>query len=528
MKPKQHQIEIINIQAKYHNDPSAIFNHLCGQRTSTLLLESATINKKHNIESMMIIDSALRIAAHKQNTVTIQALSENGLSLLPLLDEILPTNITNNILSNSRELTFPIIKISEHDEDMKLQSTSIFDCLRWLLQLTKQPQNITNKAIFFGGLFSYDLVTCFESVPSLKNGPKCPYFCFYLAEILLILDHQHNTCNFQASLFNNNNHQEKKRLQNKLYTLQKYMNKTPKPIHSQIIKNLNPTCNKNDEEYKKIIKKMQSAIQKGEIYQVVPSRKFLLPCPSPLAAYHILKTENPSPYMFFMQDHKFTLFGASPESSLKYDSNTRKIEIYPIAGTRPRARNIDGTLNIDLDNRIELEMRSDHKELSEHLMLVDLARNDLARVCIPGTRYVSDLLKVDRYHFVMHLVSRVIGKLRHDLDIFHAYRACMNMGTLSGAPKIRAMQLISEVEKQRRGSYGGSIGYFTGAGNFDTCIIIRSAYIENGIATVQAGAGIVVDSIPQNEADESRNKAQAVLQAIKNAHSTSFKRNFHG
>ena len=217
----------------------------------------------------------------------------------------------------------------------------------------------------------------------------------------------------------------------------------------------------SDEEYGAVVRKMQRAIRAGEIFQVVPSRRFSLPCPSPLAAYDVLKKSNPSPYMFFMQDNDFTLFGASPESSLKYDAVSRQIEIYPIAGTRPRGRRADGSLDRDLDSRIELEMRTDHKELSEHLMLVDLARNDLARICTPGSRYVADLTKVDRYSFVMHLVSRVVGELRQDLDVLHAYRACMNMGTLSGAPKVRAMQLIAAAEGKRRGSYGGAVGYFT-------------------------------------------------------------------
>jgi anthranilate synthase component 1 len=141
--------------------------------------------------------------------------------------------------------------------------------------------------------------------------------------------------------------------------------------------------------------------------------------------------------MFFMQDNDFTLFGASPESSLKYDATSRQIEIYPIAGTRPRGRRADGSLDRDLDSRIELEMRTDHKELSEHLMLVDLARNDLARICTPGSRYVADLTKVDRYSFVMHLVSRVVGELRSDLDVLHAYRACMNMGVKRSAKSSR-------------------------------------------------------------------------------------------
>lgn len=251
------------------------------------------------------------------------------------------------------------------------------------------------------------------------------------------------------------------------------------------------SCNQSDEEYGAVVRQMQEAIRIGEIFQVVPSRRFSLPCPSPLAAYQTLKENNPSPYMFFMQNNDFTLFGASPESSLKYDADSRQIEIYPIAGTpRPRGRRADGSLDRDLDSRIELEMRTDHKELADHLMLVDLAR-----ICEPGSRYVADLTKVDRYSFVMHLVSRVVGTLRKDLDVLHAYRACMNMGTLSGAPKVRAMQLIAESEKMRRGSYGGAVGYFTAHGDLETCIVIRSAYVEDGIAIVQAEAGVVLRAI---------------------------------
>jgi len=155
--------------------------------------------------------------------------------------------------------------------------------------------------------------------------------------------------------------------------------------------------------------------------------------------------------MFYLRDQDFTLFGASPESALKYSKATNQVEIYPIAGTRPRGKNRDGSINLDLDGRIELELRCDVKEKAEHMMLVDLARNDVARISEPGSRYVADLLKVDRYSHVMHLVSRVVGQLRSDLDALHAYQACMNMGTLTGAPKIRAMQLIRQVEQQRRG-----------------------------------------------------------------------------
>lgn len=514
MNNSRYEVEILQIEGVYQSDPTIIFNQLCNKKNFTLLLESAEIDEKHDLESMMIIDSALRISA-LDNVVAIEALTKNGKSLLSKLDFLLPNTIKNVLLENSRRLIFPLIN-HDVDEDKKLKCLSIFDTFRLLMKTIKIPKNLT-RSMFFGGLFSYDLVNNFEKLPILNRNQKCPDFCFYLSETLLILDHKKKNCIIQSSLFNKNS-SEKNRLKHNLQKIKNQLNQNLPKIKYKTINEMHLKCNLTDKEYIKIIKKMKQSIKQGDIFQVVPSRKFFLPCPSPLSAYQRLKKSNPSPYMFFMQDSDFTLFGASPESSLKYDSKTRIIEIYPIAGTRTRGKTENGLIDLDLDNRIELEMRMNEKELSEHLMLVDLARNDLARICEPGSRYVASLTKVDRYSCVMHLVSKIVGNLKSNLDIFHAYCACMNMGTLTGAPKIKAMELIAKSEKERRGSYGGAIGYFTESNNFDTCIIIRSAYVEKGIATVQAGAGIVSDSIPQEEADESRNKAQAVLQAIVYAH----------
>ncbi|MXP67394.1 anthranilate synthase component 1 [Pantoea sp. Aalb] len=506
-------MKLININAPYREDPATVFHQLCGTRSSTLLLESSDINSKQNLKSLLIVDSALRITS-LGNRVKIQALSENGSTLLPLLDNVLPSTVKINISINHRELYFPTIS-TVHDEDSRLKSLSVFNVLRLILQLFTSPIE-KREAILLGGLFSYDLVTIFENLPKLSNQQNCPDYCFYLAEILLIIDHQQRLAHLQASVFCPLN-SEFNRLKQRVLQLKRQMSQTAPPVPVKRLERMELMINQTDEQYCRIIRDMQQAIRIGEIFQVVPSRRFFLPCPSPLASYDILKNNNPSPYMFFMQDQDFSLFGASPESSLKYDAISRQIEIYPIAGTRPRGL-VNGSIDRDLDSRIELEMRTDHKELSEHLMLVDLARNDLARICIPGSRYVSNLTKVDRYSFVMHLVSHVIGTLREDLDVLHAYCACMNMGTLSGAPKVRAMQLIAEKEGTRRGSYGGAVGYLTAHGDLDTCIVIRSAWVENGIATVQAGAGVILDSDPQAEADESRNKARAVLHAIATAH----------
>lgn len=498
----------------YRDDPTGVFNQQCHGRHATLLLESADIESKCNLQSMMIIDSALRITA-LGSSVQILALSTNGQQLLPVLKQALQSIAKVNELPQQLQINF-----SEHtefqDEDNRLKQTSVFDVLRLIPQLVNGADK-QREAIFLGGLFAYDLVACSEPLPAVSSELSCPDYCFYLAECLLILDHQQQTARLQASMFGED-HIERQRLTLRLRDIAQQLHHPATPLQGQMVDSMTLSCNQTDEQYCQVVAKLQQSITQGDIFQVVPSRRFSLPCPSPLAAYDVLKQTNPSPYMFFMQDKDFSLFGASPESSLKYDAASGKVEVYPIAGTRPRGRKADGSLDADLDCRLELEMRTDHKELAEHLMLVDLARNDLARICKAGSRHVADLIRVDRYTYVMHLVSRVVGQLRSDLDVLHAYRACMNMGTLCGAPKVKAMQLIAQHEGTRRGSYGGAIGYMTGDGSLDTCIVIRSAWVEKGIAYVQAGAGVVLDSEPQSEADESRNKARAVLRAIAQAH----------
>ncbi|UNH26007.1 anthranilate synthase component 1 [Moellerella wisconsensis] len=501
----------------YQQDPTLLFHHLCENKPATLLLESAEITLKTNLQSLLIVDSALRIRAFGQQ-VEIEALSENGAALLPLIADLLASYSKNiNITPRQLIVIFPQ-PAPELDEDNRLKAHSSMDVLRLLPELAQQKSD-KPELLFVGGLFAYDLIANFESLPEVASVNRCPDYCFYVAEHYLVIDHQNQAAVLRSGIFSQDttiNHNISVRHQEIISACRPFLSALP----AVSVDNFTVNVNKNDAAYCDAVSALKKYIRQGDIFQVVPSRKFSMPCPHPLLAYQHLKQQNPSPYMFFMQDQDFSLFGASPESALKYDADSRKIEIYPIAGTRPRGRRANGEIDADLDSRIELSMRTDKKELAEHLMLVDLARNDLARICEPGSRYVANLTKVDRYSFVMHLVSQVVGTLRSDLDIFHAYQACMNMGTLTGAPKVRAMQLIAEYEQERRGSYGGAVGYFTGKGHFDTCIVIRSAYVENGIATVQAGGGVVLDSNPQDEADETRNKAQAVIRAIAKAHQT--------
>ncbi|UJF19824.1 anthranilate synthase component 1 [Vibrio sp. SS-MA-C1-2] len=509
------QLDVIHLTIPYYSDPTELYFNLCNDSNCSLLLESAEIESKENLQSLMLIDAAVRITCRGKQII-LTALTTNGENVLTHLQQSI-NSLFNPILEGTTlQLTVPNIEPAL-DEDSRLIQLSAMDPLR-AIRHCYQLAGLPDKALFLAGLFAYDLVENFEPMPTIAEGNNCPDYLFYIAETLLTIDHQKQTSELQGTLFSGENEQ----LNREKLTLRLEQIKSTQVTEippATIVEDISVETNISDSDFCQIVDDLKQSVIKGDIFQVVPSRQFTLPCPSTLQAYRTLKVQNPSPYMFYLKDSDFTLFGASPESALKYDAKDNQVEIYPIAGTRRRGKNSDGSINKDLDGRIELELRCDKKEQAEHMMLVDLARNDVARISQAGTRHVAELLKVDRYSHVMHLVSRVVGQLRPELDALHAYQASMNMGTLTGAPKIRAMQLIRQVEGQRRGSYGGAVGYLTGTGSMDTCIVIRSAYVEDGMATIQAGAGVVYDSIPQAEADETRGKAQAAINAIKHAHS---------
>jgi anthranilate synthase component 1 len=509
------KVETIEVSGEYVTDPLAAFAHLCGDKPHALLLESAEIDSKDNLQSLLMLDAAIRFECNG-NKIICQALTSNGESVLPLLEHNGIDGLSSQRTDSCVVLTCAPAKPGL-DEDARLKSVSVFDALRLIVKQIS-PIRAHAHAVFLGGVFAYDLLATFETLPPVTNGKNdCPDYVFYLAETLITIDHQQRQSHIIGSVFSGEavatNYfaiaQRVEQIQSSLTNIPQ-LPATPTGMRASA----NVTTDKSDDEFKQDVLGLKEHILAGNIFQVVPSRTFSVPCPNSLLAYACLKQQNPSPYMFYMQDSDFTIFGASPESALKYAAQSNVIEIYPIAGTRPRGKRPNGEIDHDLDSRIELNLREDTKEKSEHIMLVDLARNDVAKVSQPGTRYVKDLLKVDRYSHVMHLVSRVIGQLRNDLDALHAYQACMNMGTLVGAPKISAATLIREVEHKRRGSYGGAVGYLNGQGDMDTCIVIRSAFVKNGIAHIQAGAGVVYDSDPQSEADETRSKAQAVINAV--------------
>ena len=267
-------------------------------------------------------------------------------------------------------------------------------------------------------------------------------------------------------------------------------------------------ANISQPQFESAIKRAQEYIRAGDCVQVVLSRRTDVDFKGdPLDLYRVLRHVNPSPYMFVIETKLgFDVVGASPEVNVRLTG--RRCEIRPIAGTRPR-----GTDEAD-DRRLEAELLADPKERSEHLMLVDLARNDLGRVCVPGSVTVPDYAIIERYSHVMHIVSQVEGNLAPQHDAFDLFRATFPAGTLSGAPKIRAMQIISELEGERRGIYGGAVGYFGFDGGHDSCIVIRTASLRQGLASIQAGAGVVADSVPSLEFEETVNKSKGVLRAL--------------
>jgi anthranilate synthase component I len=269
-------------------------------------------------------------------------------------------------------------------------------------------------------------------------------------------------------------------------------------------------------EYLAVVKKAKQYIREGDIFQVVLSQRFSAKTKAdPFSIYRELRALNPSPYLFYLQLNDVYVVGSSPEMLVKVQG--RDVFYRPIAGTRWRGKDEAE------DQRLEREMLASEKERAEHIMLVDLGRNDLGRVCDYGTVRPEKLMTVERYSHVMHLVSSLRGRLREDVDCFDALMSCFPAGTVSGAPKVRAMEIIEELEKTRRGIYAGGILYLDFAGNLDSCIALRTMVIKNGVAHVQAGGGIVADSTPEGEFDESVNKSKALLHALEAAHAVAGK-----
>ena len=375
------------------------------------------------------------------------------------------------------------------------------------------------------GYISYDSVSYFEDtvIKNKKGDLEVPESIFLLTESLVVFDHVKQTIFIIVYTKINNDDNSEKTYKKAVENIDKIIEQINKPVpksfnvsldiekessREQLIEQYEKNMTK--EQYSEAVQKCIDNIYSGEIIQVVFSQRLSKKTEaSAIDIYRCLRTINPSPYMFIFNFEDFQIIGASPELLIK--ANNEEISVHPIAGSRPRGKNEKE------DNLISNELISDEKELAEHLMLLDLGRNDVGRVAKPGTVKVTQKMEIEKYSHIMHIVSNVVGKLDKKYDQFDAMRAAFPAGTVSGAPKVRAMQLISDLEPEKRGPYSGGVGYFSYNGNMDTCIAIRTLILKDKTVYLQAGGGIVADSIIENEYQETLHKMQALIGAIDDA-----------
>lgn len=380
-----------------------------------------------------------------------------------------------------------------------------------------QLVGLPNLPRFQGGLvgyFSYDAVKYFEKINMPESDPiGAPEGIFLFTDTLVVFDHiKHKIIVISHVYLDKNSEENYKNAVRKINRIIALL-QTPK-----ILPYLNPcdpkrndvkiSSNFTKKEYMKIVEEALEEIRKGEIFQVVLSQRFKTQIKvDSFNVYRALRSVNPSPYMFYFRFDDFDLAGASPEILVRVDDGN--ILLRPMAGTRKRGKDEEE------DKKLETELLNDEKEIAEHSMLVDLARNDVGRVAQIGTVKFEPLMYIEKYSHVQHIVSDITGRIDSNKDIYDVFRSCLPAGTLSGAPKIRAMEIISRLEKDKRGIYGGAVGYFDFSGNMDTCITIRTILIKNNEAYFQVGSGIVHDSVPENEYKECLKKTGGSLSALK-------------
>ncbi len=404
--------------------------------------------------------------------------------------------------------------------------TDPFSALRKELKRYR-PVQVDGLPPFTGGLvgyFSYDVVRQIERIPDKERpGLGLPDYYFMLAETVVIFDNLAQKIKIVSNAHIEGDISPEKAYSEACKKIDEIIERLKQPAaapkqDAEIARKKTLETGQHEhffrsnfetkEEFKNIVSRAKEYIRSGDIFQVVLSQRFgrEIGCDT-FDIYRALRVINPSPYMYYMNTGEVTIVGSSPEILVRLESG--KVVLRPIAGTRRRGRSEQE------DKMLEADMKADPKECAEHIMLVDLGRNDVGRVADVGSvRITEELMGIERYSHVMHMVSNIEGSLKKDLDAIDVIKACFPAGTVSGAPKIRAMEIIEELEPSRRGPYAGSVGYFGFSGSMDMCITIRTILIKDGIAYVQAGAGIVADSDPENEYAETLNKAKGMMKAV--------------
>ncbi len=403
--------------------------------------------------------------------------------------------------------------MTDGNQRKTVQSDNPFDVIRNELQAYR-PVAVEGLPRFYGGLvgfIGYDMVRCFEEIPDgNKKGIDLPDVFFMLTDTILIFDNLKQKIKVVSSVFTENT-DEVAAYRAAEGKIEQVIMKLKAPFkvnntgHSDTSRTF--TSNVSKATFLSSVEKSKDYVMAGDVVQVVLSQRFERSTPvHPFDIYRALRVINPSPYMYYLDIGNAQIVGSSPEILVRLEEG--RIVLRPIAGTRKRGA------DALKDRALERELRADPKEIAEHIMLVDLGRNDVGRVAKTGSVTVTEMMAVERYSHVMHLVSNVEGNLREGLDSFDVLAACFPAGTVTGAPKVRAMEIIEELEQTRRGPYAGAVGYFSFTGNMDTCITIRTLIIKDGMVYVQAGAGIVADSVPEKEYQETVNKAKGMMKAV--------------
>lgn len=404
------------------------------------------------------------------------------------------------------------VQDAENEEEMETAHPG--EILRKILREYKSP-TIEGLPPFTGGLagyFSYEYLRYSEPKLKLEDHGDSDFrdMDLMLFDQVIAFDHYRQKLCLIAGVKTDNLETSYRKAEEKLREMEELLKKGKKKVFPPLKLKSEISPQFSREKYCSMVEKAKRYIREGDIFQVVLSNPVRAKAAGSLFdTYRVLRTANPSPYMFYFSSDDLEMAGASPETLVKLERG--KLTTFPLAGTRPRGKDSRE------DRKLEEELLADEKELAEHNMLVDLGRNDLGKISRIGTVKVEKYLSVEKFSHVMHLGSAVSGEIREDKDAIDAVDAVLPAGTLSGAPKFRACQIIEELEQSRRGIYGGAVGYIDFAGNLDVCIAIRLVYKKNGEVCIRSGAGIVADSVPDREYEECRNKAMAVIQAVKQA-----------
>jgi anthranilate synthase component 1 len=477
----------------------------------SFLLESVTGGERIGRYSFIGIDPYM-VITHQGETATIYTIEET---------------LWRNILDNFEGTPAPKSEEIPCHDPLRLIEAEL---ARYRL-LTPAGVSQDELPRFHGGAvgyLSYETTSRFEHLPvPERNELGLPLAVFCFTETVLVFDHVKRRARIVTHLHLDvpdllTEYQRCKTILEMIqHRLQQPVRLPEEPAPISDSAALQISSNRSQVEFEEMVRRSIAYIRAGDAFQIVPSQRLSRHVnAAPFTIYRALRAINPSPYMFYLDMRDFHIVGASPELLVRFEDN--EVTIRPIAGTRPRG--VD-RLN---DEHFATELKHDPKEQAEHIMLVDLARNDVGRVSTPGSIHVSEFMAIERYSHVMHLVSNITGQLRADMTPYDALRAGFPAGTVTGAPKIRAMEIISELEGEQRGVYAGAVGYFSHSGNQETAIALRTMVIKNGRAYIQAGCGVVADSDPTAEYQESLNKAKALLRALDEAENIANERRLEG